>query len=373
MPTFREKLKRVNWSPFFIKVTIFYVFLALVPQFLFAIPYWLENEPWNLDLNWQLLGDHDLPSALLTIFYFFFGITFVLYLIVMFDYKFNREYQTISCVCNKVDVESIEIPVGGGNFLVGDLFKSRFTPKKDAPTLILHHGLGSTRQRNYQYGIALSLMGLAVVFYDARGHGETKEKYDFGEKWDGYYIIRDLKYAIDWVQKRAEEVGDLNKNRIIVLGFSLGGAVALNEGYLDERVDFVIGCCTFGDYQHTTTRPLRSLTELIIKAGYEIQGINLTPSNLQSRLVSPILNSFNRKYGYFRHPVYEDIDNNARVCLAHARDDEFVNFENFQGNIEYLKLDPANYLVFEKGNHKFAKGETALLGKMLFWLATRGY
>ncbi len=356
-----------------IKVVMVFVFLALVPQFLFAIPYWLENEPYNLDLNWQLLGDHDLPSALLTIFYFFFGITFVLYLIVTFDYKFNREYQRISCTCNLVDTESIQIPVGGGKFLIGDLFKSSFTPKKDAPVLIVHHGLGSVRQRNYQYGIALSFLGFAVLFYDARGHGETAEKYGFGEKWDGYYIMRDLSKAVDFIEKRAEKIGDVSAKRIVAMGFSLGGATVLNEGYLDQRIDFIMGLCAFGDYKATTERKIHTLTEIIIKAGYELQGINLTPSKLQSRMVSAIQNSFNRKKGFFDHPVYWDINNNHRVCLAHAKDDEFVNFENFEENRDFLKLNSENFIIFEKGNHKFARGETALLGKMLFWLARRGY
>ena len=373
MPTFREKLRRINWSPFMIKVICFYLFLGIVPQFLFAIPYWLENAPYNLDLNWQLMGDHDLPTGLLTIFYFFFGITFALHTIVTFDYKFNREYQRITCTCSQVDVEPIQIPVGGGKFLVGDLFKSVFTPKKNAPVLIVHHGLGSVRQRNYQYGIALSLMGFAVIFYDARGHGETAEKFGFGEKWDGYFIIRDLSKALDFIDKRAEEIGDVDSKRIVAMGFSLGGAVVLNEGYLDHRVDFVMGNCAFGDYKATTERKAKSLTEIIIKAGYEIQGINLTPSDLQNRMVSPMLNSFNRKKGFFDHTVYWEIDNNYRVCLAHAKDDEFVNFENFESNRDFLKLNPQSYIVFDKGNHKFARGETALLGKMLYWLAIRGY
>jgi len=356
-----------------IKVTLFYLFMALVPQFLFAIPYWLENEPYNLDLNWQLLGDHDLPTALLTIFYFFFGVTFVLYLIIMFDYKFNREYERITHDCNLVDFEPIQIPIGGGNFLVGDLVKSKLTPKRNAPVLIVHHGLGSHRQRNYQYGIALSFLGFAVIFYDARGHGETAEKYGFGEKWDAYYIIRDLSKALDFIEKRAEKIGDLNPKTIIAMGFSLGGAVVLNEGYLDRRVKFVMGCCAFGDYKKTAERRARSFTEIIIKAGYELQGINLRPTDLQNRLVSPKYNSFNRKYGYFKHPVFWNVDNNYRVCLAHSKDDEFVQFENFEENQKILNLNPENYIVFEKGNHKFSRGETALIGKQLMGLWRRGF
>jgi hypothetical protein len=365
--TFREKLKRINWSPFFIKVTFAYIFLATVPQFLFAIPYWLENEPLNLDLGWHLLGDHELPSALLTIFYFCFGVSLVFYTITIMDYKFNRDVREMKI--DKITIESIMIPVGGHKYLVGDIMKSPVTPDKNANVLIICHGLGSTRQRNYQYGFALAFLGFAVIFYDARGHGET----DFGRKWDGYYIIKDLSKVVDFIEKRAEENGDLNSKEIVAMGFSLGGAVVLNEGYLDHRIKFVIGCCTFGNYKETTERSITNYTELIIKAGYELQGINLRPSYLQSRLVSPILNSFNRKKGFFGHPVYWDINNNYRVCLAHAKDDDFVQFENFEQNVEFLGLNRENYIAFEKGNHKFARDETALIGKMLLWLWQRGF
>ena len=43
-------------------------------------------------------------------------------------------------------------------------------------------------------------------------------------------------------------------------------------------------------------------------------------------MVSPIQNSFNRKKGFFDHPVYWDVNNNYRVCLGHCMDDEFVQF-----------------------------------------------
>jgi len=319
--------------------------------------------------EWQLNGDPTLPSQILSILYTLLGVTFIIYMVFMFDYHFNREIKSIQS--DQITFEDIQIPVGGGNFLVGDIVRSPFTPDTNAPVLIVCHGLGSVRQRNYQYGMSLSFLGFAVVFYDARGHGETT----FGESWDGYYTIRDLNKVVNYVEKRAEETGEFSKN-IVVLGFSMGGAVVLNEGYLDTRVNCVIACCTFGDYKMTAERKRKNLKEVIIKAGYEIQGINQKPSELQSRLVSPILNAFNRKKGFFDHPVAWDVDNNFRVFLAHAEVDSFVNFENFEMNRDFLELKPQNYIVFKKkmkADHKFARGETALIGKMFYFLYSRGF
>lgn len=361
--TFVEKARRVNWSGFMIKIMILFFSFVFIPQIIFWLPYWLRAP------GWELNGDPELPSQILSILYTLVGVTFVVYMGVMFDYHFNRE--TMNIRSDQITFEDIEIPVGAGHFLVGDIVRTPFTREKDAPVLIVCHGLGSVRQRNYQYGLSLSLLGFAVVFYDARGHGETA----FGERWDGYYTIRDLNKVVNFVEKRGEETGEFSKN-IIVLGFSMGGAVVLNEGYLDTRVKCVIACCTFGDYKMTAIRKRKNLKEVLIKAGYEIQGINQNPSDLQSRLVSPLLNAFNRKKGFFDHPVAWDVNNNYRVFLAHAEVDSFVNFENFEINRDALDLKPQNYIVFKKkmkADHKFSRGETALLGKMLYFLYSRGF
>ena len=358
-----EKSRRVNWSGFMISLMIIGMCFIFLPHIFFWLPVMLQIP------EWQLNGDPTLPSQILSILYTLVGVTFIFYMAFVFDSQFNRE--TMDMQSDQITFEDIKIPVGGGNFLPGDIVRSPFTPDKNAPVLIVCHGLGSVRQRNYHWGIPFSFLGFAILFYDARGHGETT----FGEPWDGYYTIRDLNKVVNYVEKRAEEIGDVSKD-IVTMGFSMGGAVVLNEGYLDQRVKFVLGCCTFGDYKMTAERKRKNLKEIVIKAGYEIQGINQKPSELQNRLVSPILNAFNRKKGFFDHPVEWDIDNNYRVFLAHAEVDSFVNFENFEMNRDYLGLKPQNYLVLKKkmkADHKFSGGETALIGKMLYFFYSRGF
>jgi len=53
---------------------------------------------------------------------------------------------------------------------------------------------------------------------------------------------------------------------------------------------------------------------------------------------------------------------------------DFVNSpKNFEINRDFLKMKPENYIVFEKGNHKFSGRETVVMGKMLYWFWRRGY
>jgi pimeloyl-ACP methyl ester carboxylesterase len=281
--------------------------------------------------------------------------------------KFNISYsrwvgQDISKLS---DIEKIEIPIGGDQFLKGDIIKCDATPEK-APVVIMCHGLGGSRTDFYMVAMALVYRGYAWVCYDSRGHGESEH---IGEKSDSLYIINDLESVLDFIETR----DDLDKSRIVAIGASMGASIVLNKGYLEPRIDFVIGLCAWSDFQATATRKLNTIRERAVKIGYKMMGINLDPSNLQNRMVSPILYSFNRKKGFFGHPYPWEVDNDYRVMLAHCKDDSIINFINFEKNRDFLNMPPSNCLVFDWGDHAFAQMETCLMGKLTFWLASRGY
>ncbi|MBY8983109.1 MAG: alpha/beta fold hydrolase [Candidatus Lokiarchaeota archaeon] len=365
------KWEGINWQSKFLRNLLFkYVLLFAVPQLIFWSPYILQILPLNLDLGWQLNGNTWLPSFILGVIYCLMCLMAIFWSLKRIDYKMGRKLCDV--YSDQVTFENIKIPIGGGYYLPGDLVKSPSTPKKKSPVIIMCHGLNSERQNYYSFGIPLSFIGFTVLFYDSRGHGEAK----FGNKWDMAYIIKDFNKIVDFIERRAKEVGDLNSKEIIAWGISQGGGIVLNEAYLDQRIKFVIALAAWADLQMTATRKLKFgifSREKLMKAGYELIGINLEPTDLQNRLVSPILNSFNKKKGFFDHPVYWDIDNNYRVMLAHCKDDEIINYENFEINRRFLGLKPANYIIFKNGNHSFAGMETALMGKMLLWLWQRGY
>ncbi len=361
MPKEKEKVHSVNWSKYLITVLVSFVLLAVGPHILIGIPYWLELP------GWEITGDKELPSLILNRLYLIFGGLSLVWLIAKFEATYNRNGRDIKS--DQYAFEKIKIPVGGGNSLAGELVKSPGTLKTKAPVLILCHGLGSEKKRMYHFGLSMTYLGFAVLYYDARGHGETQ----FGQKWDILYIFEDLGRVVDYIEHRARETGDLDSDDIVAIGESMGGGLVLNEGYLEERIKFVIGLCGWADYKFTAEHPRKTIFEKFIKAGYEVQGINLSPSDLQNRLVSPILNSFNKKKGFFDQHVPWDVDNDYRVMIAHTKDDDFVHYKNFEINRDFLKMKPENYIFFEKGNHKFAGGETALIGKILYWFWRRGY
>ncbi len=367
IPDIKGNMKAINWSNFLIKFLLGLITFWTVPHLLFWIPFWLQMPPWNLKLGWELFGNTWLPSVILTIIYILFCLGFTAFSVKCFKFKFKRwPYETSS---DQLTFEDIKIPIGGGNHLVGDLVKGPSTPKKNAPVFIVCHGLASQRKRFYVFGLPMSFLGFAILFYDARGHGET----NFGEVWDAYYIIKDMSKVIDYIEKRAETKGDLNPKEIVAWGASMGGGVVLNEGYLDRRIKFCMAVCTWGDYKVTTDSMPDNYAEAVVRAGYEMLGVNLMPTKLQSRFISPISYSFNKKKGFFDQPVWWDINNDYRVMIAHCEDDEVIDYVNFDLIKDFLHMKPENYISFKKGNHAFKGNETALVGKMLLWFWQRGY
>jgi alpha-beta hydrolase superfamily lysophospholipase len=100
-------------------------------------------------------------------------------------------------------------------------------------TLVYLHGV--TDNRGSAVGIAEHFvpMGFDVVAYDSRAHGESG-----GDACTyGYYEKRDLSRVLD----------HLTRAPIVVMGTSMGGAVALQAAAEDPRIAAVISIAAFSD------------------------------------------------------------------------------------------------------------------------------
>lgn len=356
----------INWeSNFLRRFLATLLVILLVPPVVAWVPAWIQLAA-GTDLGWHLLGFDWLPSLVLMLLWIVLDVLLVKWVMARMA-EFSRF--PVPTRSDQVTYEPIEIPAGAKNVLPGVIVRGPATPARNAPVVIVCHGMGGRKEDFFPIGIPMTFLGFALVFYDSRGHGQTK----FGNKWDTGYIIKDFSKVLDYIDTRAAEKGDLDASHVVAWGASMGGGIVLNEAYLDPRVRFCIAICTWADFMLTATRPLKTFMEKVIKAGYEFMGINLDPSKLQNRIVSPIHNSFNKTKGFFDHPVHADINNDYRVVLAHCKDDAVVFYKNFEINREFLHMPRENYITFERGNHAFAGMETALVGKMMSWFWARGY
>jgi uncharacterized protein len=108
-------------------------------------------------------------------------------------------------------------------------------PATDAPrgTIIFLHGVADNRSSGIGVGQRFTTRGFDVIAYDSRANGESG-----GDACTyGYYEKRDLSRVIDTVVARP----------IILLGQSLGAAVALQTAAEDDRVAAVVGAEVFSD------------------------------------------------------------------------------------------------------------------------------
>jgi alpha-beta hydrolase superfamily lysophospholipase len=100
-------------------------------------------------------------------------------------------------------------------------------------TVVYLHGVGDNRGSSAWIAEHFVPKGFDVVAYDSRAHGESTGDactYGFHEK-------RDLSRVLDRIDGRP----------IIVMGTSLGGAVALQAAAIDGRIAGVIAVATFSD------------------------------------------------------------------------------------------------------------------------------
>ncbi|MDD5039734.1 MAG: alpha/beta hydrolase [Patescibacteria group bacterium] len=108
-----------------------------------------------------------------------------------------------------------------------------FIPGTNGATIILLHGYGRSKEQMLPQASFLNKAGYAIFMFDFRGSGESQGKYiTFGAREQ-----RDLAGAIAYLRTRK----DVDLSQIGLLGFSMGGAVAImKSGDIPEIKAIVI-------------------------------------------------------------------------------------------------------------------------------------
>jgi len=141
--------------------------------------------------------------------------------------------------------EKVRFSTPDGHVLVG-----LYTPPRNNKSIvILLHGLRSSKGEWHSLTGALVTDGYGVLAYDLRGHGEsskTKDKdgrptglYGFGQPGPGsdwQKMIDDLGRAILFLEKKK----GIDRNKIYLMGASLGANVCLNYAGLTRSVQGLI-------------------------------------------------------------------------------------------------------------------------------------
>lgn len=125
------------------------------------------------------------------------------------------------------DYESITLTSDDGVNLSG-----WYIPSDNGAAIILLHGWGNNRLEMIWRAEILARYGYGVLMYDLRGHGES----DAVMRTFGWEDVNDVSAALDYLQHRE----DVNPDRIGILGFSMGGGIAIRAAADLESIQAVI-------------------------------------------------------------------------------------------------------------------------------------
>ena len=131
------------------------------------------------------------------------------------------------------------------------------TPLASRGTLIVLHGVADTRHSMASIVERYLARGFDVIAYDSRAHGESA-----GETCTyGFFEKRDLRKMID----------AYGHGPIVLLGTSLGAAVALQEAAGDPRVAVVVAAESFSDLRTVAEeRAPKFFTRAVISRAFEL-------------------------------------------------------------------------------------------------------
>ncbi|MHA1684639.1 MAG: alpha/beta hydrolase family protein [Promethearchaeota archaeon] len=253
------------------------------------------------------------------------------------------------------------------NGLFTKILKSRHTPDVGAPTVIMHHGYGSNYRRLLVYAYPLALNGFAVLLYNARGHGKIMDidERTAGDRTHLPVIMRDLKFIVDFIKNR-DDLGAIG-----FVGTSLGAIVGLTYGCGLPDVRCVVAMAGLHNFKKTAGRKLVPFSsDWFMKKSFEWSGLEMKPTNLQDRIVSPEF-YLDKEFGFFDHPVWTSESNAGKIRLIHAEDDCTIPFSNFKENITMLNLHPEHFLALKRGNHWFIRQEHLIIGQLIHWLGEK--
>jgi pimeloyl-ACP methyl ester carboxylesterase len=107
-----------------------------------------------------------------------------------------------------------------------------YIPSTNQAAIILLHGYGSNRLEMLSRAEVLARYGYGVLLYDLRGHGESQNSLRaFG--WDD---VGDVNSALQFLSDRDE----VDPDRIGILGFSIGGQIAIRAASENEKIKVII-------------------------------------------------------------------------------------------------------------------------------------
>ena len=231
----------------------------------------------------------------------------------------------------------------GGFRLLGTLFMAWGDAPK--PTVLLLHGMPGI-ELNHDIALALRDRGWNCLIFHYRGCGGS------GGPYAVQTLVEDVRAAVDELSSGRHP--QVDPDRLVAIGHSMGGWAAVREAAFDPRVKAVAAVCAADDpgaLPFDTPEAARDITDFlqgITPESFIEQWRALDPGQAASSLVARVAP--------------------RPILVIHAEADEVVPVA--QGRSLHERAgEPRSLIVHPEANHSFTRHRAWLRETLVGWLA----
>ncbi len=165
--------------------------------------------------------------------------------------KYGVDYEAF---CDTYQIDKVELTSTHDSHIIPAdyIYALGFEGNKNNKTVVLVHGLGGNRLKNYPLAEMFLEKGYNVITYDQRSSNENTAKYTTFGYWERYDLIDCINYVFEYAPDK--EIG--------VWGTSFGGAtvgLAMGDKAVEEKVDFLILDCPVSSMEWMVEEELRKM------------------------------------------------------------------------------------------------------------------
>jgi fermentation-respiration switch protein FrsA (DUF1100 family) len=229
-----------------------------------------------------------------------------------------------------------------GAKLVGSLFTSHQSDGKQ-PCIIFLHGFPG-KEKNHDLAEALSYCGFSSLVFHYQGSWGSEGYYSF------YGIKTDYDSVLEYLLKEWQNAVDAK--RVALLGYSMGGGLAIEFGAQDKRICAV---AAISPYAHEKDWDKQQTQAMITEAATTTLKLSDNPKSLLAE----------SKSFFGTHRPIDVVTKLAPrpLLLVHGKNDEVLSFENSEGLFRKASK-PKKFVAIEGADHDYT-GKRAVLASIL--------
>ena len=247
-----------------------------------------------------------------------------------------------------LSIEAIEVPFEGGKSLPAYFVKSREVGNAPQPTLVFFDGLDITKEIQYFRGVPeLAKRGISCLILDGPGTGEAIRFRGMPARYDSNVAGT---AAVNYLETRP----DVDRNRLAVMGISLGGYYAPRAAAFEPRFKACVSWGAIWDYHRTWQRRIEKAAQSSLSVPSEHINWVLGVSSFDEAL---------KKLQDFRLAgVAEKVQ--CPFLLTHGERDAQIPLEDARALFAAIGSKDKTFKVFtvEEGGFEHTQGDNVTIG-----------